>query len=249
MSFPLSGVRVVEFSTMITASFAAMILAEQGADVIKVEPEAGDPMRRIGSQRPGMSALFANCNKAKRSVVLDLKDADDRALARRLCEGADVVISNYRPAVMARLGLSFEAVSEANPAVVFARITGFGATGPQSGSPAYDHVMQAQLGYAVAQGRGGDPVHMQTAVCDKVTALMAAQAISSALFAAARTGRGSRIDVSMMDAGMHFLFPDTLMDHTILSDDALHLPNLAATYGVLEARDGFFVIAALGDAQ
>ena len=254
---PLSGVRVVELSTMITASFAAMILAEQGAEVIKVEPPSGDPMRRIGSQvpgaqgRPGISALFANCNKGKRSAVLDLKDATDLALARRLCEGADVVISNYRPAVMARLGLSFEALSEANPALVFARITGFGACGPQAGSPAYDHVMQAQLGYTVAQGEasgpGGAPVHVQTAVCDKVTGLMAAQAVGSALFAAARTGRGTRIDLSMMDAGMHFLFPDSLMHRTILRDDAVHLDPLSATYAVAEARDGHFVIAPLGD--
>ena len=249
MSLPLSGIRVVEFSTMITASFAAMLLAEQGADVIKVEPEAGDPMRRIGSQVPGMSALFANCNKAKRSVVLDLKREADQTLARTLCEGADVVISNYRPAVMARLGLSFEALSKVNPDLVFARITGFGPTGPQAASPAYDHVMQAQLGYCVAQGGADAPRHMQTAVCDKVTGLMAAQAISSALVRAAREGAGARIDLSMMDAGLHFLFPDTLMDHTLLRDDALHLPNLAATYGVLEARDGHFVIAALGDGQ
>ena len=252
---PLSGVRVVEFSTMITASFAAMILAEQGADVIKVEPQGGDPMRRIGSQvpgpngLPGMSALFANCNKAKRSVVLDLKAEADLALARSLCENADVVISNYRPAVMARLGLSFEALSTVNPKLVFARVTGFGTTGPDAGSPAYDHVMQARLGYAVAQGGTDAPRHMQTAVCDKVTGIMAAQAVSSALVAAARTGRGTRIDLSMLDAGLHFLFPDSFMDRTITRTDALHLPPLSATYSVLEAQDGHIVLAALGDAQ
>ena len=246
---PLAGVRVVEFSTMITASLAAMILSEQGADVVKVEPLAGDPMRRIGSQRPGLSALFQNCNKGKRSVALDLKSDADIALARRLCEGADVVISNYRPGTMERLGLSWEALSRANPKLVFARITGFGTHGPQAGSPAYDHVMQAQLGYTVAQGGASTPRHVQTAVCDKVTALMAAQAVSSALFAAERTGAGTRVDLSMLDAGLHFLFPDSLMHATILEEDAVHLPELASTYCTLAAADGHFVLAALGDAM
>lgn len=225
-----------------------MILAEQGADVIKIEPLAGDPMRRIGSQVPGLSALFQNCNKGKRSVALDLKQPDDIALARTLCGGADVVISNYRPGTMERLGLSWEALSAVNPKLVFARITGFGTSGPQAASPAYDHVMQAQLGYTVAQG-SEQPRHMQTAVCDKVTGLMASQAVSSALYAAERTGAGTRIDLSMMDAGMHFLFPDSLMDETILNRDAIHLPPLAATYCTLAASDGHFVLAALGDAQ
>ena len=103
---PLDGIRVVELSTMITASFGAMILGEQGADVIKIEPPGmGDPMRFIGSQKPGLSALFHNCNRGKRSIALDLKDDDDLAIARSLCERADVVISNYRPSVMARIGL------------------------------------------------------------------------------------------------------------------------------------------------
>ena len=252
---PLSGVRVVEFSTMITASLAAQMLADQGAEVVKVEPPAGDPMRRIGSQvpgpdgAPGVSALFANCNKGKRSVVLDLKAEADLSVARALCESADVVISNYRPAVMARLGLSFEALADANPRLVFARITGFGTCGPQAGSPAYDHVMQAQLGFAAIQGGAETPRHMQTAVCDKVTGIMAAQAVSSALVGAARTGRGTRIDLSMMDAGLYFLFPDSFMDRTIRHDAAVHLPPLSDTYCVLEATDGHFVLAALGDAQ
>ncbi|MGB6228700.1 MAG: CoA transferase [Litorimonas sp.] len=249
---PLDGIRVVELSTMITASFAAMILAEQGADVIKIEPQGmGDPMRFIGSQKPGMSALFHNCNRGKRSVALDLKNEGDLRVARRLCERADVVISNYRPSVMARIGLSFEALSDANPALVFCRITGFGPDGPQSALPAYDHVMQAQLGLTAMQGdaQGGTPVHVQNAVCDKGTAVMAAQAVSSALFKRERTGRGARIDLSMLDAGMHFLFPDGMMQHTLLDERAIELDPLTATYAVIAARDGHFVIAGIGDAQ
>ncbi|MEM7730041.1 MAG: CoA transferase [Pseudomonadota bacterium] len=248
---PLDEIRIVELSTMITASFAAMMLGEQGADVVKIEPPGiGDPMRFIGSQRPGLSALFHNCNRGKRSVALDLKSDEDLSVARRLCERADVVISNYRPSVMERIGLSYDALRAVNPALVFCRITGFGTEGPQSALPAYDHVMQAQLGMVAAQGKaqGGKPVHIQHAVCDKVTAVMAAQAVSSALFARERTGRGTRVDLSMVDAGMHFFFPDGLMASTLLDEDALHLDPLTATYAVMEARDGHFVLAGIGDA-
>ncbi|MGB3454780.1 MAG: CoA transferase [Litorimonas sp.] len=251
---PLDGIRVVELSTMITASYAAMILGEQGADVVKIEPPGiGDPMRFIGSQKPGMSALFHNCNRGKRSVALNLKDAADLGVARVLCERADVVISNYRPSVMARIGLSFDALQAVNPGLVFCRITGFGGNGPQSALPAYDHVMQAQLGMTTSQGeaQGGTPVHIQHAVCDKTTALMAAQAVASALFQRERAGpdqgRGSRIDLSMVDAGMHFFFPDGLMGDTLLGDDVIHLDPLTATYAVMQARDGHFVIAGIGD--
>lgn len=249
---PLDGVRVVELSTMITASFAAMILGEQGADVIKVEPPGmGDPMRFIGSQKPGLSALFHNCNRGKRSIALDLKNEDDLAVARTLCARADVVISNYRPSVMARIGLSYDALKMINPKIVFCRITGFGTDGPQAALPAYDHVMQAQLGMTTVQGdaQDGTPVHIQHALCDKATGLMAAQAVSSALFASERTGHGSRIDLSMIDAGMHFFFPDGLMEHTLMDDAAIQLDPLTATYAVMAARDGYFVIAGIGDAQ
>lgn len=249
---PLDGIRVVELSTMITASFGAMILSEQGADVIKIEPPGmGDPMRFIGSQKPGMSALFHNCNRGKRSIVLDLKSKDDLAVARSLCERADVVISNYRPSVMARIGLSYDALKATNPKIIFCRITGFGTDGPQSALPAYDHVMQAQLGMTTVQGdaQGGKPVHIQHAICDKATGMMAAQAVSSALFASECRGVGSRIDLSMIDVGVHFFFPDGLMEHTLLDPGATQLDPLTATYAVMEARDGHFVIAGIGDVQ
>lgn len=249
---PLAGIKVVELSTMITASYAAMILGEQGADVIKIEPPGiGDPMRFIGSQRPSMSALYHNCNRGKRSIALDLKAEADLAIARTLCEGADIVISNYRPSVMARIGLSYEALKSVNSRLIYCRITGFGSEGPQSALPAYDHVMQAQLGMTTVQGvaQGGTPVHIQHAICDKSTALMAAQAVTSALFKRERTGQGCRIDLSMIDAGMHFFFPDGLMTHTLMAEDAAHLDALTATYAVLSATDGYYVIAALTDEQ
>ena len=247
---PLDGVRVIEFSTMITAAYATMIMAEQGAEVIKVEPAGiGDPMRHLGSQKPGLSALFHNFNRGKQSLALDLKSEDDLALARELCEGADVVMSNYRPSVMDRIGLSYERLKSRNPRLIFARITGFGEDGPQSSHPAYDHVMQAQLGMTHVQGaaQGDKPVHVQHTICDKTTALMAAQAVSSALFKRERTGQGSRIDLSMLDAGLHFFFPDGLMTETLLGDDVVHLGPLSDSYGVLTARDGHCVIAGIGD--
>lgn len=253
---PLDGIKIVELSTMITASYAAMILGEQGADIIKIEPPGiGDPMRFIGSQKPGLSALYHNCNRGKRSIALDLKLADDLAVARDLCAHADVVISNYRPSVMARIGLSYADLKAVNPGLIFARISGFGTDGPQSAAPAYDHVMQAQLGMTSVQGaaQGAKPVHVQHAICDKSTGLMAAQAVSSALFKRERAGpnhgQGCRIDLSMVDAGMHFFFPDGMMAQTLECSEATQLDPLTCTYAVLAARDGHYVIAALGDEQ
>jgi crotonobetainyl-CoA:carnitine CoA-transferase CaiB-like acyl-CoA transferase len=206
-------------------------------------------MRHLGSQKPGLSALFHNFNRGKRSIALDLKADDDLSVARKLCDQADVIISNYRPSVMANIGLSYDQICQTNPTVIFTRITGFGTGGPQAALPAYDHVMQAQLGMTTIQGQaqGETPVHVQHAVCDKTTALMAAQAISSALFKRERTGKGSRIDLSMVDVGMHFFFPDAMMADTILTPEAAHLEPLTASYGVLAAQDGYCVIAGISD--
>ncbi|MFK8025426.1 MAG: CaiB/BaiF CoA transferase family protein [Ilumatobacter sp.] len=244
---PLDGIRVVEFSTMITAAFAAMMLAEQGAEVIKVEPiDIGDPMRYLGSSKGGCSALFANCNRGKRSLRLDIKSDEGRTAIEALARESDVVLCNFRPGVMDGLGLGSEQLRAINPRLIYAAVSGFGTEGPQRDAPAYDPIIQAQAGFAAVQSAGKKrPEFMQTLMCDKVTAYTTCQAVTAALFAREKTGEGQSIDVSMMDAGLYFLFPDGFMHHTLLDADAHHQPPLGDRIFQLSAtRDGAVTISA-----
>jgi len=242
---PLEGVTVVELSTMITASLAAMMAAEQGARVIKVEPmDQGDPMRYIGTNKGGDSGLFANCNRGKEALRLDLKAAEGARVVARLAETADVLISNYRPGVLDRYGLGSEALRQANPRLIYVAITGFGREGPMSGAPAYDPVVQAQAGVAAVQGTE-HPAFIRNLVCDKITAYTACQALTAALYQRERTGEGQHIDLSMMDASLFFVFPDGFMNHTLLDDDVAHQPLLAdLLYELTETQDGGITLSA-----
>jgi len=248
---PLEGITVLEFSTMITASLAAMIMAEQGARVIKIEPlELGDPMRFLGSSKAGISALFANCNRGKRSVRLDLKQEAGKEIVRTLAHDADVVMCNFRPGVMDGLGLGSTALRELNPRLVYTAITGFGTQGPERDTPAYDPVIQAQAGFTATQGAGKEPVFVRNLICDKVTAYTACQAVTAALYVREKTGQGQHIDLSMMDAGLFFLFPDGFMHRTLLDEDVDHRPPIAdLIYTLTRTRDGAITLSAGTDAQ
>ena len=248
---PLAGIRVVEFSTMITASLATMMFAQQGADVIKVEPPGiGDPMRWLGSQKAGISGLFHNCNRAKRSITLDLKSAEGVAHARQLCLSADVVIHNYRPGVMDRLGLGSAALRSARPELIYCAITGFGHEGPLSDRPAYDHVMQAMSGFMTLQGHPEGFAYVKTLICDKITAYTAAQAITAALFARERISMGQHIDLSMLESCIAFLWPDGGMHLTLKGDDVTHGAPFADYYQLpLRTTDGAIAYAAMTDAH
>ena len=248
---PLAGIRVVEFSTMITASLATMMFAQQGADVIKVEPPGiGDPMRWLGSQKAGISGLFHNCNQAKRSIALDLKSAADVATARQLCLQADVVIHNYRPGVMDRLGLGSAALRDAKPELIYCAITGFGHEGPLSRRPAYDHVMQAMSGFMTLQGHPRGFAYVKTLICDKLTAYTAAQAITAALFARERSGSGQHIDLSMLESCIAFLWPDGGMHLTLQGEDVVQGAPFADYYQLpLRSTDGAIAYAAMTDAH
>ncbi len=246
---PLAGIKVVEFSTMITASLAAMMFAQQGADVIKVEPPGiGDPMRWMGSQKDGISALFNNCNRAKRSITLDLKSKEGVAAARKLCLDADIVIHNYRPGVMDRLGLGSEQLRAEKPELIYCAITGFGHEGPMAGRPAYDHVVQAMAGFMTLQGHPDDFAYVKTLICDKVTAYTAAQAITAALFARERIGVGQHIDLSMLESCIAFLWPDGGMHVTLFGEDVTHGAPFADYYQYpVRTTDGAVAFAAMTD--
>lgn len=247
---PMEGVKVVEFSTMITASFAAMMLAEQGASVVKVEPiELGDPMRYLGSSKGGISALFANCNRGKESVRINMKDAQGAELVRKLVSEADIVVCNYRPGVMDELGLGSEALREQNPRLIYAGVSGFGTEGPLRDAPAYDPIIQAISGVAAVQGKG-QPEMVRNLTCDKVTAYTTCQAVTAALYQREKTGLGQHIDISMLDANLFFIFPDGFMHHTLLDEDVEPQPPLSdMLYELTVTKDGAITTSAATEQQ
>lgn len=242
---PLEGVTILEFSTMITASFAAMQMCEQGARVIKVEPlNAGDPLRYIGATKGGISSLFANCNRGKEAIRVDIKTEAGQALIREMIPEIDVVIHNFRPGVMDKLGLGSDDLRSLNPSLIYTAISGFGTQGPKSSSPAYDPIIQAQSGITATQGKQ-EPAFFRTLICDKITAYTACQAVTSALYFREKTGEGQHIDLSMLDAGLFFIFPDGFQNHTLLDEDVAPQPLLIdLLYESTVTKDGAVTISA-----
>ena len=199
---PLSGYRVLELTTTVSGPMCGMTLADQGAEVIKIEPPmTGDTARYLGPGRGGFTALFATLNRNKRSVALDLKDDEQRAIYLRLVETADVILENYRPGVLDRLGLGYEALSAINPKLVYASITGY-AEGPYENRRVFDPLIQATSGTAAAQGADGQPENVHTIIFDKVTALTTAQAITAALLERERTGIGQYLPMTMLESAL-----------------------------------------------
>ena len=243
---PLEGITVLEFSTMITASFAAMMMAEQGARVIKVEPmNMGDPLRYIGANKGGISSLFANCNRGKQSMRVNLKDETGQLLIREMIPEVDIFIHNFRPGVMDKLNLGSEALRALNPKLIYTAISGFGKAGPLGQAPAYDPIIQAQAGLAANQGKEGEPAFFRTLICDKITAYTACQAITCALYVREKTGEGQHIDLSMLDSGLFFIFPDGFQNHTLLDEDHERGPMLIdLLYELNMTKDGAVTISA-----
>ena len=181
MSGPLNGYRIIELTSTVSGPIAGMILGDQGADIVKIEPPmTGDLARFMGDRRNGMSAMFATLNRNKRSLVLDLKHEADKEMFLQLVTSADVLIENYRPGVTRKLGIDYETVRELNPGLVYASISGYGQTGPYQHKRVYDPLIQATAGAAAAQDRGR-PQNIRTVIFDKVTGYTAAQAITAAL--------------------------------------------------------------------
>jgi len=245
---PLKDVKVVELSNMVTASLASMTLAGQGADVVKVEPLGiGDKLRHFGSQKAGISGVFNNCNRGKKSLAIDLKSQAGQAAVRTLILKADILIYNYRPGVMTKLGLASAELRQESPKLIVCSVTGFGRQGPLKDAPAFDHVIQALSGITGAQGKDGALEFINMLVCDKITAYTAAQAVTAALIPQSRTGQGQHIDISMLAASLAFMWPDGMMHKTLLADDALHLAPMADYYQTFKTKDGYIAAAPFGD--
>jgi crotonobetainyl-CoA:carnitine CoA-transferase CaiB-like acyl-CoA transferase len=207
MPGPLAGIRIVDLSSVIAGPFATQMLAEMGAEVIKVEPPAGDIMRAPGPARSDrMGAAFLNCNKGKTSLVLDLKQPADRETLDALLGTADVLVHNMRMQAAARLGLTEATLRLAHPRLIYCAIVGFGQDGPYRDRPAYDDVVQAASGWAALEAQaGGEPRYAPTIAADKTTSLYVVGAINAALFHRERTGEGQAIEVPMFESIVSFL--------------------------------------------
>ena len=242
MSGPLDGIRIVDLSVAITGPLAAGMLVDQGADCVKVEQApTGDVVRWLGSTVAGISAMFQAANRGKRSIVLDLRQADGLAILRDLVADADVLVQNFRPGVAERLGIAYDDIRSIRPDIVYADLTGFGTSGPYSHRRVYDTVIQAQSGLAASQtGLNDDqPKFLKQLVCDKVTAYTACQAITAALFARSRGAGGQHLELSMLDACIAFLFVDGA-DHEVILDGDHSGPQSVAANNTPLAFDGGF---------
>jgi len=252
MQSPLSGVTVVEFCNVAAGPYCGMLLADMGADVVKVEnPRGGDSLRAWPPISDGFSENFASLNRNKRSVALNLKDATDVGHAQALCERAQVVIENNRPGVMARLGLGYEQLAEINPALIYASISAYGQTGPRAQEGGFDLTVQAMSGIMSVTGEpGGPPVKCGVPLADFSAGLYAAYSVASALRAAEATGEGTHIDVPMLGATLGIAALQT-SEYFGSGRDPLKLGSAHprnAPYQAFAARDGYFGMAAGNDA-
>ncbi|HTZ34445.1 MAG TPA: CoA transferase [Stellaceae bacterium] len=252
MPGPLDGVRIVDFTSNVAGPLATMILGDQGADVIKIEPpDGGDPTRGSAQRRGGYSTSFLNNNRNKRSIAIDLKAAAGRRALLRLCESADVFVQNYRPGVVERLGIDEPAVRAMRPDIVYVSLSGFGEVGPYAQKPVYDPIIQAYSGLATVQAGADDlrPRMLRTILPDKLTAITAAQAITAALLTRARTGEGQHVRLSMLEAVLAFLWPSDMGDQTFVGDEPAAQEKASATDLVYQTSDGWITIAVQTDAQ
>ena len=249
MPGPLRGVRVLDFATALAGPWAAGILADQGADVIKIEqPETGDIARRAGTCHNGLSAMFQLANRGKRSIVLDLRQEEGQTIARALAETADVVIQNYRPGVAERLGVGYEDLRSRNPDLVFVAVTGFGPTGPYASRAAYDSVIQAGSGMCDSQhGSDGEPLFVTQTIADKVASMAAAQAAVAALLARERGGGGQRIDIPMLDVCIAFTWMDVAGKETLLDASPSLSSMVTGGRQCLRFADGWGVVSVSSD--
>jgi crotonobetainyl-CoA:carnitine CoA-transferase CaiB-like acyl-CoA transferase len=236
---------------MISGPLATMILADQGADVIKVEHPAGDHTRAVSNRRGGLTASFLNNNRNKRSIVLNLKDPRGLEILHKLLEGADVLVQNFRPGVAERMGLGEDAVRALKPDIVYVSISGFGDAGPYAGKPVFDPLVQALSGLTTVQA-GSDEVRprlVRTILPDKLTGITASQAITAALLARERTGEGQHVRLSMLDSVIAFLWSSDMSNQTFVGDEFPLEKAQSFIDLIYETKDGYISVAVQTDKQ
>jgi len=252
MSGPLAGVRIIDLTTVVMGPFATQILADLGADVVKVEPPEGDVLRHIAPMRhAGMGHIFLHHNRNKRSVVLDLKRAPGREALLRLARSADVLIYNVRPQAMARLRLTYDDVRAVNEEIIYVGAYGYGDSGPYAGEPAYDDLIQGRAGlpHLLFEAGADRPRYVPTAISDRITGLAAVNAVTSALFCRARTGKGQAVEVPMFETLAQLVLGDHMAGRTFEPPlEPLRYTRMVAPHRVPYAtRDGYVCVLVYND--
>ncbi len=249
---PLAGIRVIDLTQVLAGPTATMLLADLGADVIKVEPPGiGDLSRLARYAKGGINSTVANNNRGKRSIQIDLSTGAGRELGVQLLTGCDVAVQNMRPGVADSLGVGYEHAAAVNPEIIYCSMSGYGPSGPYAGRAAYDPIIQAVSGYVALQVNPEVPIPdlVRNGVIDKASGWMAALAIVSALFARAQGGGGQHIDLAMLDTAVQFLWPDGGMADTLLDEDARDGTHLSTLYRLTPCADGHIVYFVVSDKQ
>lgn len=244
----LAGVKVLDFSQGAAGPYASMVLGDFGAEVIKVEPPQGDWLRTLGPPFiQGESATYLSLNRNKRSIVIDLKHPEGKSIAQKMAEEADVIIESFRPGVMAKMGLDYEQISSVNPKVVYCSISGFGQEGPWKNKPGVDGIIQAVSGFMSVTGiEGQSPIKAGTIVADMMGGTLAVNGILTSLLAREKTGRGQKVDQSLLDAmltiqsvGLSMYFASGKLPRRLGSEAPYAVPN-----GAFSTKDGYIMLAA-----
>ena len=254
MPGPLAGIRVLDLTSVVSGPLATMFLADQGAEVIKVEPLGGDitrQSRQSVSASGEFSALFVSTNRGKRSLSIDLKRPEAATIMRKLICRADVLVQNFRPGTMERLGLGEPALRAENPRLIYVSISGVGERGPYAKKRVYDPIIQGLSGFADLQAdpETRRPRMIRTIVADKTTAIFAAQAVTAALFARERTGEGQHIRLAMLDTMIAYLWPEAMTQYTVIGREAAIADPTARPDLIFETADGYITVGTISDPE
>jgi len=248
---PLEGVKVLDLTSMVSGPMAAMMLADQGAEVIKIEPTHGEQLRHMAAPHNGVNPAFYSCNRGKKSLAIDLKSKEGKEILLKLVREADVFMQNFRPGAIERMGFGEDVLREVNEKLINVSISGFGTKGPYSSSRVYDPVIQALSGATDIQAdrETGRPQMFRVIVADKVTALTAAQAVSSALYQRERSNIGQHIELSMLESVLAFFWPEG-MAGLVYKEKEMDVRKLQGTQDLIyKAKDGYITAGAVSDAE
>ena len=248
---PLTGIRIIDLTSMISGPVATMMLADQGADVIKVEALSGDLVRGAGPSRSGITSTFISSNRSKRALSVDLKTDEGTEILSKLIKTADVLVQNFRPGTLARMGFGEQAVRALRQDIIYVSISGFGEQGPYAHQRVYDPVIQALSGLASIQAEGetGRPKMIRTIIPDKTTALTAAQAITAALFARERSGEGQHIRLAMLDTMVAYLWPEGMAGFTLVGREVKAARAQLSPDLIFQTTDGYITAGAMSNKE
>jgi len=248
---PLEGVKVLDLTSMVSGPVGAMILADQGAEVIKVEPVTGELVRHMAAAHQGVNPVFFSCNRGKKSIALDLKSEEGKEILFKLAEDADVFMQNFRPGAIDRMGFGEKVIRKINKNIIYVSISGFGNDGPYANSRVYDPIIQALSGATDIQAdrETGQPKMFRIIIADKVTSLTAAQAISSALFVREKKGISQHIELSMLDSMISFFWPEG-MAGIVFAENEVDVRKLQGSQDLIyKAQDRYITAGAVSDAE